>query len=558
MGKCSRNFVRVVALLSAAQAMAWAAPEAPVAVSPGGPSQAQEILTRCPTFSWATVAGARGYELAVRPALSVAPGGKRASARPRSGSALPVLSIAVEGPASSWTPSAEQCLQAGVTYEWRVREVDDSGFGIGDWSEAKYFRVGGETPPSADERAAGRSAGIEGVAKGNTTGGIPAVLDTLAELQMQIQMNDDLLNRRLDALQARIDAVDMKVDTVGMTVDNVETKVQDVEDSHKPCTPKQWLEDKCAKQGHPLDMSATFCFDVGLGAELGAEYAVEPGVELEGGAAWTSGPDGEAKLKVEIPGVIPAGPVPIFLPDVKVAAKAAGNASLQICFSGLTFAVGDLGGNAPAGSAALASAQDIEQFTQKLVDAVQARAADIYDSTIGFMNDRNVDPGKIPDMFARLKDLRSLRSEGSDPLDAFKQGPIRDFLDTLPLDAEVKDLLDNPAQAIPSFDRSDPFALCDTLKSISIGGHGPGAVCDFAAEDMPDLAEVADNIRNFPDTLVDKMCDAIPGLSCGSNPVSCRLSCASQKTQCVSNCGFFQFQCKRQCEAQRQACVNNC
>ncbi len=107
-----------------------AATEAPQGVSPGDAAQFLPIETRCPTFSWTAVTGARGYEIVVYDAAAQA--------------GRPSLEAGLPAGATSWTPAADRCLAAGERYGWSVRAVttatttDRVG---GLWSEALLFEV---------------------------------------------------------------------------------------------------------------------------------------------------------------------------------------------------------------------------------------------------------------------------------------------------------------------------------------------------------------------------------------------------------------------------------
>lgn len=101
--------------------------EPPVAVSPASPEGIAAVASSCPTFSWAALDGARGYELVVYRVEAGAPVGEA------------VMEESLPRGASSWTPSAERCLEPGGTYAWVVRAVDEQA--AGEWSAASLFTV---------------------------------------------------------------------------------------------------------------------------------------------------------------------------------------------------------------------------------------------------------------------------------------------------------------------------------------------------------------------------------------------------------------------------------
>ena len=125
---------RALACLVLAGALPAAAARIPQPVSPGAQSAGVVAEARCPTFSWAGVPGARGYELAVF-RVSDAPG------------AQPVLvtRASVPGDARAFTPPVGQCLERGQRYAWSVAVAADAP----DWSTPFLFEI--EPAPSLEE-----------------------------------------------------------------------------------------------------------------------------------------------------------------------------------------------------------------------------------------------------------------------------------------------------------------------------------------------------------------------------------------------------------------------
>ncbi|MDH5423162.1 MAG: DUF1566 domain-containing protein [Acidimicrobiia bacterium] len=109
--------------------------ETPTTVSPGDHSRLLLVNDRCPTFSWAAIAGAKGYELVVYRF------GEDAE-KPQ-----PVLRRSFAGAVSGWTPSLDRCLERGGRYAWSVRAVSQSK--TSEWSPASLFEVA--SGPSAAE-----------------------------------------------------------------------------------------------------------------------------------------------------------------------------------------------------------------------------------------------------------------------------------------------------------------------------------------------------------------------------------------------------------------------
>lgn len=99
----------------------------PLAVSPGDPDEFVLVEARCPTFSWAAVDGAEGYELVVYQVLEDA------------AQSEPVLVQNLPGAVTSWTPPLNRCLERNGRYAWSVRAAGPEG--LGEWSAAAIFQV---------------------------------------------------------------------------------------------------------------------------------------------------------------------------------------------------------------------------------------------------------------------------------------------------------------------------------------------------------------------------------------------------------------------------------
>jgi hypothetical protein len=125
----------VALVLGLALASPVSAARGPVPVSPGATAQGAAVEARCPTFQWAGVPAARGYELAV---FRVSDDG----AEP-----MLVTRASVPGDARGWTPPSSGCLERGERYAWSVATTG-SGKEL-EWSSPFLFTV--EAAPSLDE-----------------------------------------------------------------------------------------------------------------------------------------------------------------------------------------------------------------------------------------------------------------------------------------------------------------------------------------------------------------------------------------------------------------------
>ncbi len=112
---------------------------APTTISPGNSQFRVSVSECCPTFSWAAVEGAEGYELAVFAIWN----SEQIISDTLYDELLqisdPSLTMTIPAPALSWTPTKEQGLTPGQTYAWHIRSLNQSS--PGEWSNAAFFKV---------------------------------------------------------------------------------------------------------------------------------------------------------------------------------------------------------------------------------------------------------------------------------------------------------------------------------------------------------------------------------------------------------------------------------
>ena len=112
---------------------------APTTISPGNSQSRVYVSECCPTFSWGPVEGADGYEIAVfviRDPEQIVPETLYDELLQIS---EPGLTIKIQAPALSWTPTKEQGFISGQTYAWHIRSLKQ--YGPGEWSPAAFFKV---------------------------------------------------------------------------------------------------------------------------------------------------------------------------------------------------------------------------------------------------------------------------------------------------------------------------------------------------------------------------------------------------------------------------------
>ena len=161
-----------------------------VAISPGS-ADALLVTGPCPTFSWSTVPGSQGYEIAVLPfdERTALAGGGGAAAEDE-----PLIEVTLPANASSWTPSRDRCLAPGESYAWYVRAL---GTSREEWSEGKAFEVGKPQATTDETRK---------VEKSNGTGGTPEVLAQIEIVQNMLAETELRLRARLDQIEATVDS----------------------------------------------------------------------------------------------------------------------------------------------------------------------------------------------------------------------------------------------------------------------------------------------------------------------------------------------------------------
>lgn len=113
----------------------------PTTVSPGEIERWAPSASICPTFSWAAIAGAIGYELRV---VELQPGRSEDEASE-------VIARRIDGAATSWTPAGDECLTAGRFFAWFVRAFEEEAdlANPTGWSVGRRFTVPAQ--PTADE-----------------------------------------------------------------------------------------------------------------------------------------------------------------------------------------------------------------------------------------------------------------------------------------------------------------------------------------------------------------------------------------------------------------------
>jgi hypothetical protein len=127
--------VAVSAARAADRAAAGGVWSGPQLVSPGGLGHEGSVRSACPSFSWAALPGAVGYDVVVYQVRG-RPEGRQPDERA-------VFRAAVPAGATTWTPDSGTCLEPG-RYGWAVGALEGEGEGRRTrWSRPAVFRVEG-------------------------------------------------------------------------------------------------------------------------------------------------------------------------------------------------------------------------------------------------------------------------------------------------------------------------------------------------------------------------------------------------------------------------------
>jgi hypothetical protein len=118
----------VAAALLAGLAIAAMAVAGPATVSPGSVDGLALAPSACPTFSWAAVPGATGYELTV-----VRTDGEQGVREEV------VLEVTLPAGARTWAPDADHCLAPAGSFAWSLRAFGPERWS--PWSTPRFFEV---------------------------------------------------------------------------------------------------------------------------------------------------------------------------------------------------------------------------------------------------------------------------------------------------------------------------------------------------------------------------------------------------------------------------------
>jgi len=328
----------------------------------------------------------------------------------------------------------------------------------------------------------------------NESAGIPAVLKKLEEIQQKLEENAT----ELDTLKTRVATLDANT---------------------TPCTLRRFREGLCGADNHPLDLTVSICGSVGADGSFTTKYSMSGSVGVQAGVGWKDGPDVELVENFQgppgIPVILPTiPPVPvgwIMLPsEVAANLNAAAALGLDACIDDIRIPIG----KSISEPVVIAILEQLEQTAQPVLDTLSAQfsggATTSLATTRASVDTAGIGLEGLSTALARVTELAQVEfdSSSSDPLDAFRNGPLRDFADTLPVGSRLQDILDNPGQmALPALkDRQESQAAATASTGNTLNYTGvAGNLCANLSSPESSLQSVAEPVCNFVTGVGDKL-----------------------------------------------------
>lgn len=357
------------------------------------------------------------------------------------------------------------------------------GKGHGNKSTSVKITRGDYGPPADD--------------RGRGTGGIPAVLHKLDELQKQLDDNAE----QIEALQTQVSTLDANV---------------------TPCTLQRFRDGLCGADNHPLDLLVSVCGKVGAQAGVQLKYAFTSNLDVQGGIGWKDAPDVHIVENAQLPAVALAGipplAVPVILPSELAAQGTAGvGLGLDGCIAPIRIPVG----KQLAEPVALAILEKLEAQAPPIALALLAELGGgegAPASVAGAGAGAGMSLEALGNALAAGEALRDQLIQDDDPMGAFTRGPIGDLAGALPIGNTLSSILADPsAMALPGLQGDSgagPAALLDGVAGNVCAGPlgGPLApLCSFIDARVPGIDRVLDLIPVF-ETIPNLVNDAVDGV----------------------------------------------
>lgn len=309
--------------------------------------------------------------------------------------------------------------------------------------------------------------------RGRGTGGIPAVLRKLEEIQKQLEQN-----------QGEIAQIRSQVETLDANV--------------TPCTLQRFRDGMCGTDNHPLDLLVSVCGGVGTNAGLALKYAFTSNLDVQVGVGWKDAPDVHIVENAQIPAILTFGPVPVVLPSELAAQVDAGvSLGLDGCLAPIRVPIG----KQLAEPTVLAILENLEAQAQPIADSLVAQLDKGSGGGAGG-GGAAIGLARLGNALTAADGLRDQEIMDDNPMAAFGRGPIGDLADSLPIGERLASILDDPEQlALPGFGGGEGAgAGGGTLVPSGIAGDvcsGPlsgrlGPLCTFLETRIPGVDRVLD------------------------------------------------------------------
>jgi hypothetical protein len=320
----------------------------------------------------------------------------------------------------------------------------------------------------------------------NESAGMPAVLKKLEEIQQKLEQN-------------------------ATEVSTLKTAVASLAANTIPCTLERFRAGLCGPDNHPLDLTVSICGSVGADGSFTTKYSMSGSVGVQVGVGWKDGPDVELVENFQgppgIPVILPTiPPVPvgwIMLPsEVAANLNAAAALGLDACIDDIRIPIG----KSISEPVVIAILEQLEQTAQPVLDTLSAQFSGggniSLATTRASIDTAGIGLEGLSTALARVTELAQLEfnSTSSDPLDAFRNGPLRDFADTLPVGSRLQDILDNPGKmALPALkDSRESQALTTATTGTALNYTGLASnLCANLSSTGSSLQTVAEPVCNF-------------------------------------------------------------
>jgi hypothetical protein len=303
--------------------------------------------------------------------------------------------------------------------------------------------------------------------------------------------HDEVLDA-LATLQQDIDAIRTDLTSLSTEVNNVKREVID-------CTRTAWLAGECPRV---RETTASACFELKLfEPTLGLEWEAKTEGKGEGGAGWTSGPDGKIVINLSAP----VGPVPT---GWKAGFESGAAIKGDFCVEVPIEILGEPQQPAPVTTSTFTAAA-----TPSRLEALEIRLEDVANSIMPVILERMETDMPSGDRLQLGFDAARRISDGEFNLDQglFGDPLLQDLTAALPTPQMLRTVLEDPGALAgylpqPSGNlRERVQALCDpntglAVTRLALFQNQSAGICAFL-EDAPQFDEIAELIPDLPEAV---------------------------------------------------------